>query len=202
MPQQTWQNLKLTDISFCRSFSVIFKCYLVEKGEFHASLMETLRNLSSYENTRWLKVLQLHRTARESPGKASQTFPSNKMIDGKPILFSDWIKKPLRGDFHQKSTRNLQLRRDFFFLVKKLKTARKTSQMQQTMRFWAPRCVAFCFKFVFDSKSSIFFAFFNGTYRAVGEFLEQGKSQTWPNKKEASPESPVQETSKAPIWNM
>ena len=121
MPQQTWQNLKLTDISFCRSFSVIFKCYLVEKGEFHASLMETLRNLSSYENTRWLKVLQLHRTARENPGKASQTFPSNKMIDGKPILFSDWIKKTITRGFSPEIDQKFAAKTRFFLSRKKVK---------------------------------------------------------------------------------
>ena len=103
--------------------------------------------------------MQLHRTARENPGKASQTFPSNKMIDGKPILFSDWIKNPLRGDFHQKSTRNLKQTRIFFFPVKKLKTVWKESQMQQTMWLWAPICVGFCLKFVFDRKS-VFFRIF------------------------------------------
>lgn len=103
--------------------------------------------------------MQLHRTARENPGKASQTFPSNKMIDGKPILFSGWIKKSITRGFSSEINQTFAANTRFFFPVKKLKTAWKTSQMQQTMWLWAPRCVGFCLKFVFDHKSVFFHIF-------------------------------------------
>ena len=136
-----------------------------------------------HENIRWLKVLQLHRTARENPGKASQTFPSNKMIDGKPILFSDWIKKIHYAGIFIRNQPDICSKHAFFLSLEKVKNCVENKSDATNNVILSTKMCRFLFEIRFWSQKGIFSHFFTELTELSASFqfkekVKHGRTET------------------------